>query len=863
MSHRAAIRWLLLALFAFALAVRLHRVRWDDMHFFHPDERAIGFAVERLSFKPLRLNPEFFAYGSFPMYVIRVAASLATRARPVFRGFDEAILVGRVVSACWGAGTVLLLALAGMRLYGRAAGLLAGLFLAASVSHLQNSHFAISDVPLAALVLLTLLLLDRAVERKDLSSFALSGACLGLSLATKFSALPLFAPAAVALLFLKLSGAPWRRVILAGAALGAAAATAFFVGQPYAVLDYKNWSASILEQSRMVRNAGLFPYTNQYVGTPKYLYNLEQLVLWGMGPALGVACLVGAAWAAVRAVKRREKAQALLFAWVVPYFVITGSFDIKFPRYLLPIYPMLVLWAAAWLVERSRTSRSWFLVTLGVAVLTLAWTAAFISIYSRPHSFVTASEWFYERAPAGAKVLTQDWDEGFPFPLTGGRTPERFCGALLRPGDPCNGPSQLSFYEPDNEAKLVKMAAALSSADWLALQTPRIYGAIARVPRKYPLTWNLFRQLFAGKLGYKLAADFTSRPGLFGLTIPDELADESFTVYDHPKVLVFQNVERLSQAEITNRVRSSEVPDLSRRQLLLASTGQTPTAPVRSSFAKASEDKQMREKEAPPGSLEQPRGLAVGPSGNVYVADFGHDRIQILDPALAPLSAWGSKGDGPGNFNQPSAVAVGGDGRVFVADTWNGRVQVFSAAGEPVAQWSADFFGPRGVTPDGAGGVYVTDTGNGRVVRLSGSGDLVAKWGGKGSGPGQFQEPVGIAVDRKRRIWVCDNGNARIQIFDGKGSFEREIPVDGWRREVFSEPQAAADPSGGVWVTVPLSGEIRHFAADGTAVQTIRGGAGMTASFGRPMGIAVLASGELVVSDLSGRLVRLPKPGGR
>jgi len=86
MARRIPTLWWLLALFVFALAVRIHRVRWDDGHFFHPDERAIGFAVERLSFSPFQWNPRFFAYGSFPMYVMRLASSLVTLARPSLRG---------------------------------------------------------------------------------------------------------------------------------------------------------------------------------------------------------------------------------------------------------------------------------------------------------------------------------------------------------------------------------------------------------------------------------------------------------------------------------------------------------------------------------------------------------------------------------------------------------------------------------------------------------------------------------------------------------------------------------------------------------------------------------------------------------
>lgn len=849
MAKRIPTFWWLLALLSFALAVRLHRIRWDDQHFFHPDERAIGFAVERLSFSPLKLNPQFFAYGSLPMYVIRAASSIVTLVRPSVRGFDEAILVGRVVSALWGAGTVLLLALLGIRLYDRATGLLAGFFLAASVSHLQNSHFATSDIPLTALVLASLFFLIRCVERPELSNFALAGACLGLALATKFSALPLLLPVGIGLLLCRIRGARWSRVGLSGAVLTAAASAAFFVGQPFAVLDFRAWSHDILEQSRMVRHAGLFPYTNQYVGTPKYLYDLEQFVLWGVGPLLGVAALVGVGWAVVRAVRRREASQILLLSWVLPYFLLTGSFEIKFPRYLLPIYPMLALWAAAWLVEKGRAARGWRIAGAAVVAGTLLWVAAFVSIYSRPHSFLTASQWFYENAAAGSRVLIQHWDEGFPFPLPDGRSPERFRMA------------ELPFYEPDGEGKLAALASELASADWLVLQTPRIYGAIGRVPVKYPITWRLLRHLFAGELGYKLVADFTSRPALFGIEIPTELADESFSVYDHPKVLIFRNVGRLSGEQITERVRVGEAPSLSRRDLLLASAGHPIRRAARRAGPATSEKAEKREGPVlvPAGRFEQPRGLATDAKGNVYVADFGNNRVQKLGSSLEPLAAWGSQGDAAGQFRQPSAVAVAPDGRVFVADTWNSRVQVLSREGEPLAQWRADFYGPRGIAL-GGGGVYVADTGNSRVVRLSSRGEVELQWGSRGSKPGQFVEPVGIAVDRPGRVWVCDNGNARLEIFDGRGSLQREIQVAGWRREVFSEPQAAADRKEGVWVTVPLKGQVRLYSPEGKLLRQLSGSQVPGASFTRPMGIAVLP-GAVVVSDLEGRVVKalLPK----
>ncbi len=194
-------RWWWGILFLFAVSVRLFRVNWDQTHFFHPDERAIGFAVDRLSFSPLQLNPHFFAYGSLPLYLIKVVTAIAGNFRQALRGYDSSIFVGREISAVLGALTALLLAMLGARLYGRRVGLLAGVLMAAAVLHVQNSHFATSDVPLTFLILLALFFLIRVAETGRLRHYLAAGIAAGLAIATKFSALPIFLAIGIAILY--------------------------------------------------------------------------------------------------------------------------------------------------------------------------------------------------------------------------------------------------------------------------------------------------------------------------------------------------------------------------------------------------------------------------------------------------------------------------------------------------------------------------------------------------------------------------------------------------------------------------------------------------------------------------------------
>jgi len=227
----------------------------------------------------------------------------------------------------------------------------------------------------------------------------------------------------------------------------------------------------------------------------------------------------------------------------------------------------------------------------------------------------------------------------------------------------------------------------------------------------------------------------------------------------------------------------------------------------------------VRSNPADPKEQSDPWGVAVGPRGEVVVADtFGY-RIRVFDSELRPLHVFG---------NTPDVSRTPGP---------------------------LDLYGPRDVAFDATGKIWVTDTGNDRLLVYTTLGEFDRQVGGPGKGPGQFDEPVGISIASDGTVFVADAWNRRVQLLRTDGTPAGSFTVDGWGGiDASDKPYLAALPDGRVAVTVPSRNEVRVYGRDGSLQATFDA---VGAALNRPYGLAARPDGRLWIAEGGSRRVRL------
>ncbi len=170
------------------------------------------------------------------------------------------------------------------------------------------------------------------------------------------------------------------------------------------------------------------------------------------------------------------------------------------------------------------------------------------------------------------------------------------------------------------------------------------------------------------------------------------------------------------------------------------------------------------------GSLDQPAGIWITPSGHKYVADFGRKQIVVFDRSDNFVKAYGSEGQ----FSKPLDVAVRGN-RMYVADFDSHHIAVVDLdTGETVHTIGSSgaeegkMHRPTHLTVDREGNIYVDDSFNFRIQKFSPDGQYIKHFGYQGDTLGGFARPKGIDIDADGYLYAVDTAFENVQIFDNE-----------------------------------------------------------------------------------------------
>jgi len=403
----------------------------------NPTTNGVGgyFDTRCSDWNPHNVGEGLYVYGTLPLFLTRVVAqSLNEFGAPgsVWTNYwtdsNGLQLVWRFLSATADMIVIFIVFLIGTRLHGKWVGLLAAALYAACVFPIQQAHFGTTDAMSNLFVTLAIYAAVRVQVDGKLSAYALFGLAYGMALSSRINVLPVVGLLIVAAGLRILPALLGRdaqeernRIItysIGGLVLaGFITIFTFRLLNPYAFMGPGFFGLrpnpafldDIATAQNLVSGKAESPPNYQWIGRINYLFPWQNIVLWGMGIALGLSGWFGWTWSGWRVLRGKPGSlrNLLLFGWILVYFGWLGGNWVASMRYFLVLYPVLCVLAAWALVELARPtfSKTPKIRPLGAALLigvvgfTFLWAGMFTNIYRHTATFTQASYWTWENVP--------------------------------------------------------------------------------------------------------------------------------------------------------------------------------------------------------------------------------------------------------------------------------------------------------------------------------------------------------------------------------------------------------------------------------------------------------------------------------
>jgi hypothetical protein len=424
-----ATSFFLAMIFALALGLRVWGIGFGLPYAYHADEptyvsQALNLGAGIIGRQP---NPTAFSnilFGEYAGYFLtgRLIGLFSSTA-----AFEQAyrvdpsvfLLLSRLTSALFGAGSVVIVYFLGARSTRRTVGLVAALFLAVSFLHVRDSHYGVPDVVATFFICLTVLFSIVAYQKWGLRYLCYAAASAGFAAAAKWSVWqvgipPLIMTVAYVRHQIRQATATKSKLALNLFLVGLCLAGGFALGGFQLLLRPGTYLEYALREAR-AGEAGGFGFW-QIDTLPGWNFYLNTL-LYGLGAILLILGIAGLARRTMIAARHRDLMSVILISFPLLYFLVMGSTQHYFARYALPLVPFIALFAA----EFAIAAYDWLMIkkpSLARAITAILIVGALATpllnsiqhdvLLTKVDTRTLAKQWIEASLPAGAKIAA-DW----------------------------------------------------------------------------------------------------------------------------------------------------------------------------------------------------------------------------------------------------------------------------------------------------------------------------------------------------------------------------------------------------------------------------------------------------------------------
>ena len=540
---------------------RLSGLTWSYPYPFHPDENNMVNSVQSLrcegpSIKDC-LNPHFFAYGQPPVY----AAYIISKVMPMI---DHRLALRLISAFASILNAIVLIKMFQLFIKKKPQfSILIYIFLIVIFSpyFIQFSHFGTTEsILMFVYSLITYFLLSWS-KNDDFSyeNVSLVGLSLGFAVAIKLSSLVFILPFICVLIFSLLRRQSSKKIVLRIKTFLFQLALLFIIGvlsyalfSPHNLISWNDFMSSMKYEIGVGNGSLKVFYTQQFEGAQPVLFQLQHIFPYVLGLSQYLLILFGLS----AMVFRRTFQDKILLLSILIYFVPVAFLYAKWTRFMSPIFPLLTVCALIGLHNAHDVLMKKFenraiivhIISFVIVIITIIPGIAHMSIYSQKDVRVEASEWIDKNIPQNSRIISEAGNVvDIPMNIS-----QRFNIASFDFYNVDKSSSlKYDLQQYKNASQYIFVPSRRVFADYTCMSPDKTYkqnistNQCQKLQKMYPILSRYYQEIFSEEGSFKHIKTFTSYPriSLLGKTLlefPDEQAEETWTVFDHPVVRIYK-----------------------------------------------------------------------------------------------------------------------------------------------------------------------------------------------------------------------------------------------------------------------------------------------------------------------------------